>query len=135
MAPCCGGVRGESSMRIGMVALIAAGLWAGAAAAQVETNVVFPSPPNGPPALQIPAVLRLPAGATGRVPAVIVVHSSGGTEDTNPGYVAALNAAGIATLVVDYFAPRGVATLTRPGTAPRPNGPEALPDSVGALAF
>jgi dienelactone hydrolase len=110
---------------------------AGTAAAEVaETKLTYPSRRADGPIEQIPATLRVTATAPGtRAPAVVVVHSSAGVEDTNPGYIAALNAAGIATLEVDYFTTRGVATLTRPGTTPRPMPGQSVPDSVAALAF
>ncbi|MSO70620.1 MAG: hypothetical protein EXQ88_01150 [Alphaproteobacteria bacterium] len=112
-------------------------LWAQAASAQqvTESKITYPSPPMGGSIVQIPAALRVPSGRGERVPAVVVVHSSGGVEDSNRGYIAALNAAGIATLEVDYFTPRGVATLTRPGTTPKPSWGQTIPDSLSALSF
>jgi dipeptidyl aminopeptidase/acylaminoacyl peptidase len=52
--------------------------------------------------------LTIPEGGAGKRPAVVVIHSSGGYEDpTRAPYVAALNAAGIATLELNLFANGG----------------------------
>jgi dienelactone hydrolase len=111
-------------------------LWASATVAQVvETKLTYRSPPQGEPSLQIPATLRLPPGTHGPLPVVVVVHSSGGVEDTNRAYITELNAAGIATFEVDYFTPRHVATLNHPGNGVKPNFGRALIDSLSALTF
>lgn len=52
--------------------------------------------------------LTIPAGAAGKSPAVIVIHSAAGFEDSTRGpYVAALNEAGIATLELNLFSNGG----------------------------
>lgn len=52
--------------------------------------------------------LTIPEGSGGKRPAVVVIHSSGGYEDTTRApYVKALNAAGIATLELNLFANGG----------------------------
>ena len=56
----------------------------------------------------VKGTLTLPASKGGRLPAVVVIHSSGGFEDpTRAPYVAALNKAGIATLELNLFAAGG----------------------------
>lgn len=53
--------------------------------------------------------LSIPAGAQGKVPAVVLLpHSGGYSENQERWYRAALNAAGFATLFVDNFTPRGL---------------------------
>jgi hypothetical protein len=52
-------------------------------------------------------VLRLPSQATAAVPAVVLLHSNAGVIGVGDFYAQALNAAGIATLEIDSFAPRG----------------------------
>ena len=94
--------------------------------------------------LQVPAELRLPPGD--QLPAVVVVHGSPGIDRRGrlpmrrlnaathtPGrfHIPPPNPAGIATLEIDMWTPRGVS-----GGANRPQGvPETLPDAYGALQF
>lgn len=76
--------------------------------------------------------LRIPATSTGTVPAVVIVHGSGGVDSRGTFYVEALNKAGIATLEIDMWAARGWLG----GISGRPRGvPETLPDAYGALKF
>jgi len=91
----------------------------------------------------IPAKLSLPSGATGRVPVVVIAHAGSGltAEGPEPGYVAALNAAGIATLTIDMWTPRGVpsgpaAIGGNGGADRRPTSVrDTLPDAFGALKY
>jgi dienelactone hydrolase len=70
--------------------------------------------------------LRIPAASGAKLPAVVVIHGSGGLQDgVGTRYVEALNQAGIATLELDLF-PRG----GRPDT-PRPN----FPHTYGSLIY
>lgn len=76
--------------------------------------------------VSITGELRVPAGQKGKVPAVVVIHNSGGLGDrTGAQYVEALNAVGIATLELNLF-PRG----SRPANT-RAN----LPHAFGSLLF
>lgn len=76
--------------------------------------------------------LRVPSNITGKVPAVLVVHGSGGVDSRGKFYIDALNKAGIATLEIDMWAARGWFG----GITGRPRGvPETLPDAYGALKF
>ena len=80
----------------------------------------------------VSGVLRLPSLATGRVPAVVLLHSNAGIVGVGDFYAQALNAAGIATLEVDSFTPRGI----RNGNDR--NAPvlcDRLQDAWGALVF
>lgn len=52
--------------------------------------------------------LRLPASATRPIPVVVMLHSNAGIVGVGDFYAKALNTAGIATLEVDSFTPRGV---------------------------
>jgi dienelactone hydrolase len=89
-----------------------------AAPAGEETVVIDSMTPSGPeaflggdasaPPVAIHATLRLPDGA-GRVPAVVLLHSAGGVAaDRDLAWAELLREAGIATLVLDSFGPRGV---------------------------
>ena len=79
--------------------------------------------------LQVPAEFRLPPG--NGLPAVVVVHGSSGIDSRGRFHIEALNEAGIATLEIDLWTPRGV---TSPDKRPR-GVPETLPDAYGALAY
>lgn len=105
-------------------------LMSGSAQAQVaETRLSYPTAEPGQPRA-IPTTLRIPAAA-GKIPAVVVVDGTGGVDGRGAFHIQALNAAGIATLEVDYFTARGL----RPGAARRPSSGQMLPDSYGALLF
>ena len=76
--------------------------------------------------------LRFPSKITGQVPAVVILHSNAGVVGVGGFYARALNAAGIATLEVDSYLPRGV----RSGS--ERNAPvlcDRLQDAWGALVF
>ena len=92
----------------------------------------FTPPPLNPPA-SLPAVLRLPPGE-GRVPAVIVVHGTGGVQAGRvSGISQMLTRAGFATLETDSWTPRNVDPVLNRGQ--RPGTLAALPDIYGALRF
>ena len=66
---------------------------------------------DGAPA-RIGAELRLPPG-TASVPAVVLIHGSGGVGANVDGWAQALNALGIAALILDTFTGRGISqTIT-----------------------
>jgi dienelactone hydrolase len=80
----------------------------------------------------VSGVLRFPSKTQGQVPAVVLLHSNAGIVGVGDFYARALNAAGIATLEVDSFLPRGV----RSGN--ERNAPvlcDRLQDAWGALVF
>lgn len=53
-----------------------------------------------------------PAGATGNVPVMVIMHSSGGINETTWVWSKFFLDMGIATFVVDSFKPRGIQTTT-----------------------
>lgn len=58
--------------------------------------------------ISVPATLMVPPG-TGKVPAMIVVHGSGGVSESREyRYAGELVAMGVAALVIDSFTPRGI---------------------------
>ena len=66
---------------------------------------------DGTPA-RIGAVLRLPP-RTSRIPAVVLIHGSGGVGANVDAWAQALNAMGIAALILDTFTGRGISqTIT-----------------------
>lgn len=93
--------------------------------------VTYPSLDAARP-LTVAGQLRIPADAQGKVPAVVIIHGSAGVDSRGGYYAQALNKAGIATLEIDMWAPRGFLG----GAAGRPKSvPETLPDAYGALKF
>jgi dienelactone hydrolase len=58
--------------------------------------------------LAVPATLRLPDGIQGRVPAAVLMHGSDGVTKHQQRYARGLRARGMATFVLDSFAPRDV---------------------------
>ena len=82
--------------------------------------------------MNISAQYRLPRNQTEAVPAVVILHSSGGIDSTGQYYAKALNNAGIATLELDMWGGRNLlgGTVQRPATVQ-----ETIPDAYAALAF
>jgi dienelactone hydrolase len=80
----------------------------------------------------VPGQLRFPSKTTGQVPAVVILHSNAGIVGVGDFYARALNAAGIATLEVDSFLPRGV---RHGGERNAPVLCDRLQDAWGALVF
>jgi dienelactone hydrolase len=88
-------------------------------------------------------MLGFPQNVAGRVPAVVIAHDSAGLTPEGPesDYVAALNAAGMATLVIDMWTPRHVPSGPPAfggdgGSDRRPRSiGDTLPDAFGALKF
>lgn len=104
--------------------------------------VTFPTvspvqPLFGPPLTSAPthvaAALVLPSGR-GPFPTVAMLHSTAGVDGTASPYAVALREAGIASLIVDSWGPRGIVP-GRDLVASRPRPTDALPDAVGALRF
>lgn len=108
-------------IRFGIVLLIAT--ISGAAIAESVTISVPPREglQNSP---TLNANLIVPEGLTGKVPAVVVLHSGGGIDGTGAPYIEQLNKTGIATLEVDMFS-RGRAIPIR----------NAVPYAYASLAF
>ena len=77
----------------------------------------------------IAGLLKLPEGAHGPVPAMVIVHGSGGVQPGEWAWANRINALGIASFVIDNFTGRGV---TETETDPFRLSPTA--DVAGALA-
>ena len=103
--------------------LMGPALLAGPEPAQAQQKVSIPTltPPSLPaflrkesPAATVSGELTLPKNASGPVPAMVLLHGSGGLQGPSGAnikkWAAALNGWGVATLMVDSFGPRGVAT-------------------------
>ena len=76
--------------------------------------------------------LQMPSSAASPVSAVVILHSNAGIIGVGSFYAKALNAAGIATLEVDSFTPRGIKDA-RDRTAPVLC--DRLQDAWGALLY
>lgn len=80
----------------------------------------------------VSGLLRFPSKSSGQIPAVVILHSNAGVIGVGDFYARRLNAAGIATLELDSYFPRGV----RNGS--ERNAPvlcDRLQDAWGALVF
>jgi len=62
---------------------------------------------NVKPAL-LSAELRIPKPGTAKLPAIVLIHDSGGISSSHDRWAQALNAIGVAVLVVDSFTGRGI---------------------------
>lgn len=79
--------------------------------------------------IMIGSRFQVPLGATGKLPAVILMHGTSGLSYRGVYYAAALNRAGIATLEIDQWGGRGLPG----GASSRPKGlGDMLPDVAGA---
>src|ERR1700677_3397682 len=93
------------------------------------TPVTFPS--LHPTPLRISALLRMSDTTPRPSPAVVIAHGSAGPDSRGPSCSRVLNAAGIATLEIDMWTPRGLkGGLDRPKSIP-----DTLPDVFGAFKF
>ena len=91
--------------------------------------------------------LRIPEGVSGRLPAVLVLHTAGGFHDDQPikngPYVDRLNRAGIATLWIDMFPNRMSLPRTTREVMPQTFGsllhlavhPRIDPNRIGVIGF
>jgi dienelactone hydrolase len=59
--------------------------------------------------IAVPADIVLPKNASGKVPAIIIVHGSGGVRPAREyAYAKTFNDLGIAAVIIDSFSPRGI---------------------------
>jgi dienelactone hydrolase len=61
---------------------------------------------------KVSGVLTRPDGATGNIPAMVIMHSSGGINDTTLDWSKYFLKMGVSTFVVDSFKPRGIEYTT-----------------------
>jgi len=96
----------------------------------IEARVSFTTLPStyqdGPSS--VAGTLNVPARQTDRLPAVVILHSSGGVDGRGAAYAAALNKAGIATLEIEMFS-RGQTVQTHPTVQ------QNMPHVFGALEY
>jgi dienelactone hydrolase len=83
---------------------------------------------------QIFGHLFLPESPGGRVPAIVIVHGSGGVSEGREGFWGrSLAAFGVAALAIDSFKPRGI--ITTASDQSRITTAQMVHDAYGALAF
>lgn len=87
---------------------------------------------NGDKHWHLGGILRIPYGYEGKkIPAVLIIHGSGGVDSRGAHYTSVLNKAGYATLEIDLWAARGVMSPDQ-----RPKAvEETLPDTFAALDY
>ena len=80
----------------------------------------------------VSAKLRIPrSDNSSKMPAVVIMHSSGGIDSTGDFYAKSLNNNGIVTIELDLWGARNLA-----GGTDRPASPqETLPDAIAALHY
>jgi dienelactone hydrolase len=119
-------VRRRALVSVVLTTLLAATL---SPAADLKTTAVsYPAPPTD---LTIKGTLVVPA-APAAVPAVLILHGSGGVDGRGEYHAEALHRQGIATLEIDMWGPRGL----KGGPQGRPKRlRETYPDVFGALLF
>lgn len=87
-----------------------------------------------PAAASVPAMLRFPDRPGGRYPAVVVVHTLGGFQEANEGWLAAaLRRSGFATLTYDSFSARRLGQSDLVGARGGPPLASAVADAFAAL--
>jgi dienelactone hydrolase len=70
--------------------------------------------------------LRLPGDSAAKLPAMVIVHGSGGLDQRNDNWAAFLRKEGFATFQFDYFGPRGVTSQSRVQPIPTFDAYDAL---------
>jgi dienelactone hydrolase len=66
---------------------------------------------NGKP-VTIAGELRFPRGATGKLPAVVLLHDSGGVNGGDEFWAKHFNEMGVASLIIDSFSSRGLGNIS-----------------------
>jgi dienelactone hydrolase len=89
-----------------------------------------------PAGVSVPATLRFPDRPRERYPAVVVVHTIGGFQEANEGWLAAeLRRSGFATLTYDSFSARGLSQSAVVGSRTGPPLASGVADAFAALHF
>ena len=73
----------------------------------LSTQQILTGDLNGKPAI-IAGELRIPRAGTDKLPAIIMVHGSGGLSASPDHWARELNVAGVAVFILDSFAGRGI---------------------------
>lgn len=142
--------QGSRRLRAGLQAglMVAAMAFSSTAPAQTSEDVSFPGAPGSgrfPTIDKVTATLRKPEAAPAgtRLPAVVILHGSGGIDGRGAFYADALNKAGYATLEVFMFAPGARNREGHESTLTHAYGalnylaarPDIAPAAIGAMGF
>lgn len=104
--------RSTKFIRVALPAMLLAGFTAAASAQSMGETLTIPREHRGKP-IGVPATLLLPPG-TGKVPAIVIQHGSGGVSEAREfRYAREMVAMGVAALVIDSFKPRGIGSTVR----------------------
>jgi dienelactone hydrolase len=119
----------QTLLRAGTV--LACGLLSLAAQAQTKEILEYTSPSrNGP--VTVKAELFLPEGVSGKVPAMLIHHGSGGVTNTREyAYAREFTKMGVASIIPDSFTPRGVKATVEDQSTVSTN--DMIADAFGAL--
>ncbi len=91
---------------------------------------------EAPAGVSVPATLRFPERPRDRYPAVVVVHTIGGFQEANEGWLAAeLRRSGFVTLTYDSFSARGLSQSAVVGSRTGPPLASGVADAFAALHF
>ena len=91
---------------------------------------------EAPADVSVRATLRFPEQPRDRYPAVVVVHTIGGFQEANEGWLAAeLRRSGFATLTYDSFSARGLSQSAVVGSRTGPPLASGVADAFAALHF
>src|SRR6267142_2773818 len=91
---------------------------------------------EAPAGVSVPATLRFPERPRERYPAVVVVHTLGGLQEANEGWLAAeLRRSGFATLTYDSFSARGLSQSALIGSRAGPPMASGVADAFAAFQF
>jgi len=75
----------------------------------LKTQQVLTGDPDGKPAV-IAGELRIPKPGTDKLPAVILVHGSGGVNAATDRWAQEINSLGVAAFILDSFSGRGISS-------------------------
>lgn len=77
----------------------------------LKAQQVLTDNPDGKPAV-IAGELRIPKPGTGKLPAIIIVHGSGGVNAATNRWAQEINSLGVAAFIIDSFSGRGIGSTT-----------------------
>jgi dienelactone hydrolase len=110
-----------------------------------QGEVGWVSYPSSIERIDLRGELRLPGESATKLPAMIIVHGSGGLDQRNANWGQFLREHGFATFQFDYFGPRGVTSQSKSQPTPTSDAHDALrllathpridPARIGIIGF
>ncbi|MEK9970934.1 MAG: dienelactone hydrolase family protein [Ferrovibrio sp.] len=117
--------------RYGLLLAAIVGSLSGLAEAQTREILEFTGPSRKGP-VTVKAELFLPDGVSGRMPAMVIHHGSGGVSNTREyAYAREFTKMGVASIIPDSFTPRGVKSTVEDQSTVSTN--DMIADAFGAL--